>query len=68
LHAGNFLSAALVLGLQAVLLFEARVSIDHATAILFMAVALGLSVPGYMWAFEKVPSGSKQKGAQVKEA
>jgi hypothetical protein len=51
---GNvFLSAALVLVLQVVLLFEAYTSIDRTITVLFLIVALVLSIPGYMWAFEK---------------
>lgn len=47
----NFVSAALVFLLQAVLLFEACTSIDRTVAVLFLIVAVALSIPGYVWAF-----------------
>jgi hypothetical protein len=53
MRADNWLSAALVLALQAVLLFEACASADWTIAVLFVIVTFGLSIPGYMWSFER---------------
>jgi hypothetical protein len=50
-RADKFVSAALVFLLQAVLLFEAYTSIDQTVAVLFLIVAVALSIPGYGWAF-----------------
>jgi hypothetical protein len=51
-RAQKLFSAALVLMLQGVLVFEACASVDRTTAILFLIVAVVLSIPGYAWAFE----------------
>ena len=60
-HSEMFFSAILVLALQAVLLFEAFSSVDHMIGILFLIVAILLSIPGYMWAFEDVLFGANRK-------
>jgi hypothetical protein len=51
-RAQKLFSAALVLMLQGVLVFEACSSVDRTTAILFLIVTVVLSIPGYAWAFE----------------
>jgi hypothetical protein len=52
MRTSNVVSAALILILQAVLVFDAYTSVDRTTQSLFLLVALVLSIPGYMWAFD----------------